>query len=105
MTDLYHIRNIGCDDETIGLCVIPPEALNLVKMTVENLNKNSNYGCMPIIEIYRINESFVRPATEKDESFNVMHTTFGNYVLTKSLWRYNLETKNCELEEGVEKVC
>lgn len=105
MTDLYYIRNIGCDDETIGLCVIPPEALNLVKMTVENLNKNSNYGCMPIIKIYRIDESFIRPATEEDESYNVMHTTFGNYVLTKSPWHYNLGTGKLELAEGAEKVC
>ena len=46
----YKIRNIGCDDETEGIFEFTEEQYNFLNKTFEELNKNSNCGCMP--EIY-----------------------------------------------------
>lgn len=58
----YYIENIGCDDKT-------------VKSIIENLNKNSTYACMPKIEVYNIDESFIGPATDEDSDNEIMFTT------------------------------
>lgn len=104
-TELYYIRNVGCDDETCGLAAISRRSFHYLKSIIQNLNKNSTYGCMPTIEIYRINYSFIRPAAEEDKDYDILYTIFGNYVLNKPLYSYNSETKDFKLAEGVEKVC
>ncbi len=54
MSNLYFIENQGCDAATYGLTRISNEDFPKFKAFVENLNKNSYYGCMPVISVYRI---------------------------------------------------
>lgn len=52
--NLYFIANSGCDATTYGLAELTDEEFSTLKTTIENLNKNSYYGCMPIISVYKI---------------------------------------------------
>lgn len=52
--NLYFIVNSGCDAETYGLMHITDDEFPKFKNMVENLNKNSYYGCMPVISVYKI---------------------------------------------------
>ena len=54
---LYFIENCGCDDTTRGLVRLDENEFAKFKEIVENLNKNSQYGCMPTIEVYETEES------------------------------------------------
>ena len=54
---LYFIENQGCDATTYGLVSLNDDELPKFKSFIENLNKNSYYGCMPVISVYRINMS------------------------------------------------
>ena len=96
MKDLYYIENCGCDDTTVGLVSIPEEHFPAFKTFIENLNKNSNYGCMPTIDVYKINEDMIREATEEDRIDRVMYFNDKKYVLNVNTWIANME--------GVEKV-
>lgn len=49
LTNLYLIRNCGCDDTTTGLARMTDEEFEFFKTVIENLNRNSPYGCMPMI--------------------------------------------------------
>lgn len=66
MDKLYYIENCGCDDTTHGLVRISDEDFPKFKTFIENLNKNSTYGCMPRIHVYEIDESDIHPLTEDD---------------------------------------
>lgn len=57
MENLYFIENQGCDATTYGLAVISDEDFPRFKSSIENLNKNSYYSCMPVISVYKINMS------------------------------------------------
>lgn len=105
MSELYYIRNIGCDDSTHGLAIIPDKMLPLFKSIVINLNKNSQCGCMPTIEVYKIDESFVRLATESDDPYTILYMTGGDYVLVKEIGFYDIDTNEFKFTEGVERVC
>lgn len=52
--NLYFIENQGCDATTYGLVVINDDEFPRFKAFIENLNKNSYYGCMPVISVYKI---------------------------------------------------
>lgn len=52
---LYFLANQGCDATTYGLARISDDEFPRFKTIIENLNKNSYYGCMPVISVYRIN--------------------------------------------------
>ena len=54
---LYFIENCGCDATTRGLIRLNEQDFIKFKEFVENLNKNSTYGCMPTIEVYEIEEN------------------------------------------------
>lgn len=54
--NLYFIENQGCDATTYGLARVTDEDFPKFKSFIENLNKNSYYGCMPVINVYRISE-------------------------------------------------
>ena len=55
MTDnLYFIANSGCDATTYGIARISDKDFLKFKAIIENLNKNSYYGCMPTIAVYKI---------------------------------------------------
>lgn len=102
----YYIENIGCDDETVGLFYMDESEFESFKSIIENLNKNSTYGCMPTIEVYKIDESFIRPATDEDSDDKIMFTDKGKYVLSKSIYNYyNLAFRDeSTLVEGAEQV-
>lgn len=53
--NLYFIENAGCDATTYGLVAINDDEFPKFKSFIENLNKNSYYGCMPVISVYKIN--------------------------------------------------
>ena len=61
--NLYFIENMGCDATTYGLARISDEDFPKFKSFIENLNKNSHYGCMPTIAVYKIDPSTVREFT------------------------------------------
>lgn len=60
MNDLYYIENQGCDATTYGLARISEEDFPKFKTFIENLNKNSHYGCMPVIHVYRIDMNDIK---------------------------------------------
>ena len=80
MTNLYYIENVGCDD-TKGLAIIPNEFWNIFQTTIENLNNNSTYGCMPKIAVYKIDENMIREATKDDKEYDIMYLNGNKYVL------------------------
>ena len=53
-SNLYFIENQGCDARTCGLARISDEEFPNFKQAIENINKNSYYGCMPVISVYNI---------------------------------------------------
>lgn len=106
MTNLYYIENVGCDDTTQGLARMTDEEFEVFKRVVENLNKNSTYGCMPTISVYKIDDSFIEPVTDNDSNDKILYMDDGKYVLKEYLYEckfidYSLGTT---LNEGVERV-
>ena len=92
MDNLYYIVNMGCDDET------------RFKQIIEDLNKNSQYGCMPTISIYKIDGSLIRPANDTDSAYDILYLNNAKYVLAKCIWRPRPNDRGTELVKGVEKV-
>lgn len=84
MTNLYYIENRSCDD-TRGLAIIPDEFWDIFKTTIENLNRNSSYGCMPKIAVYKIDETMIREAIEEDMDYEVMYLNGSEYVLNNPI--------------------
>ena len=100
MEELYYIRNVGCDDETCGLAIIPKEFFSTFKEIIENLNKNSQCSCMPTIRVYRINKDILRKATDDDEPYDILYLGEKKYVLKKPIYDYG----NYNYIKGVEHV-
>lgn len=84
MTNLYYIENRSCD-ETKGLAIIPDEFWNIFQTTIENLNNNSTYGCMPKIAVYKIDENMIREATKDDPKYDIMYLNGNKYVLNRHI--------------------
>ena len=103
MINLYYIQNVGCDDATHGLARMTDEEFAVFKRVVENLNKNSTYGCMPTIEVYRINDSFIEPATDDDSSEDILYMADGKYALSDSIYTWSPDS-GLSLKEGAEEV-
>lgn len=85
MTNLYLIRNCGCDDTTHGLARMTDEQFKFFKTVIENLNKNSTYGCMPTIDVHKLNEDLLRESTDEDSIENMLYLDDCKYVL-KDRW-------------------
>lgn len=95
MDNLYYVRNCGCDDETTGLVRISDKDFPKFKTFIENLNKNSTYGCMPTIFVYKIvDEALIREATDEDADYKCLYLDDKVYVTTGYI----------PCEEGVEQV-
>lgn len=62
--NLYFIANQGCDATTYGVARISDEDFPKFKTLIENLNKNSYYGCMPTISVYKISMNDLREFTD-----------------------------------------
>ena len=84
MTNLYYIENRSCD-ETKGLAIIPDEFWNIFQTTIENLNNNSTYGCMPKIAVYKIDENMIKEATKDDIEYDIMYLNGNKYVLNRHI--------------------
>lgn len=67
MNKLYYVENCGCDDTTCGLVRISDEDFPKFKDFIENLNRNSTYGCMPKIYVYEIDETVIHHWTEDED--------------------------------------
>ena len=90
--NLYYIRNMGCDDETCGLVNIPDEYFPIFKDFIENLNKNSTYGCMPTISVYKVDASMFREYIEDDDSdWKCLHFGDKKYAFKDTVDRWSLE--------------
>ena len=57
---LYFVANEGCDDVTRGIVSVSDSDFPKFKALIENLNKNSTYGCMPTISVYKINREQIK---------------------------------------------
>ena len=53
MKEKYVIYNEGCDDSTEGEFEFTEKEFLFLNNLFEELNKNSHYGCMPKIFIYK----------------------------------------------------
>lgn len=96
---LYYIENRGCDATTYGLVKISDNDFPKFKSFVENLNKNSYYGCMPKIHVFEININELKEFTynhdlgiwdegyvEKDE---VLYLDNKTYTFAKQFGKYD----------------
>lgn len=89
MSNLYYIRNCGCDDTTCGLAEIPDVFFPYFKEIIENLNKNSTYGCMPTIEVFKVlDRTRLRLWDEDDAEYKRLFLNDKVYMLTDS---YNFD--------------
>lgn len=62
------IRNIGCDDETLGLAYFEDaDDLNDFIEIIKNLNQNSDYPCMPTVRLYSLFEGELVNIEEMDK--------------------------------------
>ena len=91
MENLYYIDNVGCDDETVGLVRISDEDFPKFKKFIENLNKNSKYGCMPKIYVYKIDMNLLREKNDDDERYAYLYLDDKIYVLRDRSWLYDQE--------------
>lgn len=103
MTNLYYIENVGCDDTTHGLARMTDDQFATFKSIIENLNKNSTYRCMPIIEVYKIDDTFVRPASSNDDSYDILYIGDEQYALSDYIYDYSIDG-GFTFKEGVEQV-
>lgn len=88
MTDLYYIVNSGCDDYTRGLAIIPEGRFEAFKTIITDLNKNSTYGCMPTIRVYKIDESMIREATDEDADYRLLYLGDKKYVMKDGSYNF-----------------
>lgn len=86
MTNLYYVRNTGCHDETCGLVYISDEDFPKFKEFIENLNKNSTYGCQPTIDVYKISPDDIREATDEDSTYRRLYLGDKIYVIKESYY-------------------
>lgn len=78
MNNLYFIDNCGCDDDTLGLARISDEDFPKFKTFIEDLNKNSHYGCMPRIDVYKIDMSQLKEVVDYDKNLECWDNGYVN---------------------------
>lgn len=104
-TDLYLIENITEDNKVYGLVHISGFIMEWFKNVIDTLNKNAHWMLDPVINVYKIDETFIRPATDKDFYYEIVYDEAGNkYCLTKEIWSGDF-FGNHKLNEGVELIC
>ena len=70
---LYYIENRGCDDTTCGIAIISDEDFPKFKDIIVNLNKNSTYGCMPKIAVFRIHDNMLKEGDRELADDNLLY--------------------------------
>lgn len=95
LTNLYLIRNCGCDDTTTGLTRMTDVEFKSFKTIIENLNKNSTYGCMPTIDVYVLDDDFIREFTDEDREDDSLYLDGKTYVLKDKniIWHDDFEAR------------
>lgn len=92
MVKLYYIQNLGCDDTTCGLIRISDEEFPKFKSFLENLNRNSTYGCMPVIYLYEIQEDDIQKWDENENcDYERLYLDGEIYALKKHIIPWKLE--------------
>ena len=66
MKEKYVIYNKGCDDTTKGIFEFTKEEFLFLNNLFKELNKNSYYGCMPKIFIYK-QDNLIEKGCEQNE--------------------------------------
>lgn len=62
------IRNIGCDDETLGLAYFEDaDDFNDFVEIIKNLNQNSDYPCIPTVGLYLLFKDELANTEEMDK--------------------------------------
>ena len=87
---LYFVQNCGCDDTTNGLVIIKDDDFSKFKEFIQNLNRNSTYGCMPTIHVYKVDPSRFRAATEEDDGKH-LYLNGKDYTSKCSFWALESE--------------
>lgn len=59
---LYMIKNNGCDDTTTSVMKLTKSEYRTLSRFIRKNNKNSTYGCQPVIEIFK----FRKKKTKKE---------------------------------------
>lgn len=105
---LYFIENEGCDDTTKGVARISDEDFPKFKEIIENLNKNSTYGCMPTIKVYKIDMNDLQEV-EYDPKVRFCDAGYSDddflffddktYILARK-HRYDYRTLECVIGDG-----
>lgn len=85
---LYYIENVGCDDTTCGLALMNGDEFQTFKRIVEDLNKNSRYGCMPVIYVYKVSmDDFKEIRCDEDTDMDYVYPLNGKtYTFAESYW-------------------
>lgn len=84
---MYFIRNIGCDDETSGLLHLTEDELEFLLAIFYNLNKNSEYCCMPKIYIAKVRrDMFIPLINSKQISLVDRHDIFYDQLGNAFTW-------------------
>ena len=65
-----------------------PTREEMMKAIEENLNENSQYGCMPTIDVFKIDKNVLREATDDDEPYNNLHLGEKKYVFKEPIYDY-----------------
>lgn len=80
---MYFIQNIGCYDETSGLLHLSEDEFKFLISIFYNLNKNSDYSCMPKIYIAKVQRDMFVPLLSSEQinavdSRYVFYDQYGN---------------------------
>lgn len=82
---LIYIVNQGCDASTRGLIEIETDKLSEYIQHIKELNKNSYYGCMPKIYLYKVEWDWFREVNPDD----LKDSWDDNYVEQEDRLYYN----------------
>lgn len=67
---LYFVSNAGCDATTHGLVRLSDDDFTKFKSFITDLNKNSYYGCMPTISVYKISMNELKEIDYNPDSYS-----------------------------------
>ena len=93
--NLYFVANMGCDDTTNGLIRLSDSDFPKFKAFIENLNKNSLYGCMPTISVYKIEIDQLREVNKDKDTDRGMWFYLDDKIYTYATECFGDLYKNC----------
>lgn len=78
----YFIENVGCDDTTRLVIDLTENERDIFIKICKELNKNSSYGCQPVIDLYKYNECDVE--IDEEDNFTMINTYSAKNLLGRS---------------------